>query len=666
MTPPTQATSGTGAGAFEVSAIAASVKRHGPAFAGWLLPFLLVLYLALEQGGYEPVTRGEVGIALWWVILVGAAVGVLPAARVGRTAWIGLGLLAAFALWTGLGIGWSESAERSAAEYGRVAMLLGVFLLAISTQREGAARRTAAAVASATALVAVLALLSRMEPNWLSIENVTEFLPDAGNRLSYPFGYWNGLAHFAAIGLPLVLWMAGAARLTAVRALSAAVIPAMVLTVFLTLSRGGTAAAAVGVIVLLALYPRRLELLSPLLLGTAGGALLISGASQRDAFQDGLMDSTAVSQGAEMLALTLIVCGGVALVQAAVTLGDRYGLGPRVPRPSRRSTGIAAASIVALAVAVAIAAGAPGELSDRWAQFKEPDTAGAGVERLGSASGSNRYQYWESALDANATDPLLGIGPGTFEFWWARNNPLEISTGLFVRDAHSLYFEALAEQGIIGVVLIVGFIGFVLATGCVRSAKRRLAPTPVLAAATAGAAAFATAAAVDWAWELTVLPVSFLLLAAVILGSDTGPLAGRDRTGGDRPGPALRGGLVGLAVVGLIAVAVPFASASALDDSRAEVRTASLDRALADARTAGEVQPYAATPYLQEALVLELAGDLEPAAAAAERATNEEPTNWRPWLVLSRIEAGLGRTEASIAAFREARSLNPRSPLFAE
>lgn len=664
MTPPTQATSGTG-GALDVSSLTASVRRHGPALAGWLLPFMLVLYLALEEGGYDAVTRGEVGIALWWIVLVGAAVGVLPAARIGRAGWIGLGLLAVFALWTGLGIAWSESAERSVAEFGRVAMLLGVFVLALSVQRQGAARRTVAAVASATVVVAILALLSRMEPNWLPVENIAEFLPSTENRLSYPLGYWNGLAQFVAIGLPLVVWTASAARLTVVRALAAAAIPVMVLTAFLTFSRGGAAAALVGLIALLVLYPRRLQLLPPLLLGAAGGALLISGASQRQAFQDGLTDSAAASQGAEMMALALIVCGGVALIQAAIALIDRHGLGPRVPRPSPRNTGIATGAIAAVAIVAALALGAPGELSNRWDQFKESNSAGSGADRLASASGSNRYQYWESAVDANATDPLLGIGPGTFEFWWARDNPLVGTDGLFVRDAHSLYLETLAELGIVGLVLIVGVVGFVLAIGSARAIKRRPGSTPVLAAATAGAAAFATAAAVDWAWELTVLPVSFLLLAAVILGRDTGRHADEDPADTPKPRLALRGGLVALAAGALIVVAIPFAGLSAVDDSRAQAQSAALGPALADARTAVDVQPYAGTPHLQEALVLELGGDLDGAAAAAQRATREEPTNWRPWLVLSRIEAARGDTQASIDAFLEARSLNPRSPLFA-
>ena len=664
MSNPAQAERSTdGVGSIAVTDV---VRRHGPAFAGWLLPFLLVLYLALKEGGYDAAIRGEVGIAVWWIVLVGAVVGALPAARMTRAGWIGLGLLAGFGLWTALGIGWSESAERSVAELGRVATLIGVFALALSVQGREAGRRVVAAIATATGVVAVLALISRMEPTWLPAEDYLEFLPGAANRLAYPIGYWNGLGELVAVGMPLMVWMAAEGRLTAVRALAAAAIPAMSLTIFLTLSRGGIGAAATALLVLIVLHPRRIRLISPLALGAAGSAIVIAAASQRSAFTDGLTDSLASSQGAEMLAMTLVVSGGVALIMAAIALADRYELGPQLPRPSRAATGIASAVLVFFVLLVALVAGAPGEISDRWDQFKQPDTAG-GVDRLSSFNGSSRYQFWQSALDANATDPWTGIGPGTYEFWWARDADQVGAAGLFVRDAHSLYLETLAELGIIGFVLIAGLIGFVLVTGAVRAFRldRSEPSAGILAAATAGALAFAVAAALDWVWELTVLPVCFLLLAAVIVGRDTGPEADRDpglETGRIRIVP--RAILAGLAVAGLIAVAIPYASVSSVDESQAEVRANSLESALADARTATDVQPYAASPYLQQALVYELAGDFDAAAAAAARATEEEPTNWRTWFILSRIETERGDPEAAGAAFDEARSLNPKSQLF--
>jgi O-antigen ligase len=666
MALPTRAT--RAAGGVETDAIVTAVRRHGPAFAGWLLPFLLVLYLALKDGGYDAAIRGEVGIAVWWIVLVGAAVGALPTARINRVGWVGLGLLAGFALWTGLGIGWSESAERSVAELGRVAALLGVFALALSVQGRGAARRTAAAVAAATGVVAVLALVSRMEPTWIPAEDYLAFLPGAANRLAYPLGYWNGLGDLLAIGLPLVVWMAAEGRLTATRAIATAAVPAMSLALFLTLSRGGIGAAVIAILALIALHPRRVRLIVPLLLGAGGSALVIAAATQRTAFRDGLTDSVASTQGAEMLAMTLVVCGGIALIAVAFAIADKHGIGPRLPRPSRLTTGVIAGALALVVVLAALAVGAPGEISDRWQQFKEPNTTG-GVERLSSFTGSNRYQYWQSALDANATDPLKGIGPGTYEFWWARDGDQHAIPGLFVRDAHSLFLETLAELGIIGLLLIGGFVVFVLATGTVRAFRlnRSEPAAALLAAATAGALAFAIAAALDWAWEMTVLPVCFLLLAAAILGRDTGPEDERDSEpvrGRMRFVP--RGVLAAVAVAALIAVAIPYAGVTSVDQSQADVNSRSLESALSEARTASDVQPYAASPYLQQALIYELGGDYDAAARAASNATDEEPTNWRNWFVLSRIEAERGNPKASVDAFEKARSLNPKSLLFSQ
>ena len=39
-------------------------------------------------------------------------------------------------------------------------------------------------------------------------------------------------------------------------------------------------------------------------------------------------------------------------------------------------------------------------------------------------------------------------------------------------------------------------------------------------------------------------------------------------------------------------------------------------------------------------------------------------SGWRLWLVLSRIAAENGRADAAVAAYREARSLNPRGEIF--
>ena len=63
-----------------------------PAIAAWTLAFAVVAYLALSNGGYDTIVRSQVGIAVWWIVLLGALAGVLPM-RFGGAGWVAIGLL---------------------------------------------------------------------------------------------------------------------------------------------------------------------------------------------------------------------------------------------------------------------------------------------------------------------------------------------------------------------------------------------------------------------------------------------------------------------------------------------------------------------------------------------------------------------------------------------
>jgi len=640
-----------------VEAVRSIRVELGPILAGSVLPFVLVLYLALQGGGYDAVIRSEVGVAVWWVLLLGALVGILPVGRVTAAAWAALGLLAAFAAWTALGISWSESSERSVAELARVATYLGVLALAIAAQGRDGLRRTVYSVGTALAVIGALALLSRLHPSWFPANETGEALEFGRSRLNYPVDYWNGLATLLAIGLPLLLAIAVEGRRIATQALATAAVPVMALAAFYTLSRGGAAEMVLVLVAFLVLYPRRLVALPSLLLGTGGGALLILAATQRDALENGpLSTQAALDQGDEMLAMTIVVCAGIALTRAALGLAVRHGVGPRL-RVSRRATTAALAGVAVVAVVGFLAAGGPGELSERWEEFKRPIGAeGGGSERFESASGNGRYQWWQAALDANAADPLIGIGPGTFEYFWAENG----SIPGFIRDAHSLFLGTLAELGVIGLILIAGLVFGVIGFGAWRSFAAEPSARPWFAVATAACVGFAAAAAIDSAWEMGVIPIIFMLLAASLLSHR----ADRDREERARAA-APRVAFCAVALAALVAIAIPLAGTNSVRASQEAAGASRFGPALESAREASEIQPWAATPHLQQALVLELGGDLDAAASAARAATTDEPTNWRTWLVLSRIEAYRGRAGAAVAAYREARSLNPRSPLFA-
>ncbi|HET9163825.1 MAG TPA: O-antigen ligase family protein [Solirubrobacterales bacterium] len=622
----------------------------------WALSFGLVVYLGLKGGGYDPLVHDQVGIAVWWVLLAATFAGALPRRRLSPLAWLALGLLAAFVGWTALSLSWTESVERTSADLARVAGYLGVFALALLSRGSRGARRTVAAVGAGIAVVAIVGLLSRLHPSWFPEgEQTARFLPSTRERLAYPLNYWNALAALVAIGLPLILQQATEARAVVLRSVAAAAIPAMALTAFLTLSRGGIAAAAIALAVYLVLAPDRLPKLLTVAVSGAGAAILIAAADQRDALREGLLTSTARAQGSEMLAIVAVVCIGVALGEAALSLWIGEKRRPAWTVPSRRTSATVASGAAAALAIMLIVAGAPGRVSNAWSDFKGDGSPGQGTARLNSVSGEGRYQYWRSAVEESRTRPLTGTGSGTFEFWWDRNGNRPGT----IRDTHSLYMQTLGELGLVGLALLAGFLLSVVIGGgraTVRAVRSRRGQ---LAAAAAGCVAFCVTASFDWMWQIPVLPVATLLLAAVLVSA--GPGAGRRRVSLAWP---LRVPLAGVALVAIVAIAIPLASATALRQSEADARSGDLPAALGAARTAQRIQPGAASPRLQQALVLEEQGDLRAASLAARAATEREPTNWRTWMVRSRIEAERGLAGPAVRCYRKARSLNPRYSLF--
>jgi cytochrome c-type biogenesis protein CcmH/NrfG len=192
------------------------------------------------------------------------------------------------------------------------------------------------------------------------------------------------------------------------------------------------------------------------------------------------------------------------------------------------------------------------------------------------------------------------------------------------------------------------------------STRKRLAAPAQLTttAALAALSGFALAAALDWVWELPVIAVAAMLLAAVAF------CAGRPPLEPDRA-PNGRGWIMGaLALIPIALLTLVLAGASALEQSRADARAGKVDSALGRALEAHAVNGSGATPLIQSALLREERGDIVTAVADARAAARREPMNWRTWLVLSRLEARSGRAQASVRAYRRARTLNPNHPLF--
>jgi hypothetical protein len=158
----------------------------------------------------------------------------------------------------------------------------------------------------------------------------------------------------------------------------------------------------------------------------------------------------------------------------------------------------------------------------------------------GHPTGNIRWSYWRVALsDEYGRHPLLGSGAGTFGRYWAEHK----TTRLGALDAHSLYVESLAELGLVGLALVLVFVGSVA-----RTAVRHASGPATVAAA--GFAAFAVHAGVDWDWELPVVTLTGVILAGVVLAdadrvTRSKPLSARTQL-------ALAAGATAFAVLALV------------------------------------------------------------------------------------------------------------------
>lgn len=640
------------------------------------LPLLLgagVLALALDGGGYGATTRNSLAVGIWWALALTIALVIWPLTRPPRAAIAAGGLLAGFTAWAALSIAWSDSAEKAFTEFDRASLYLGVFLLVVVAAARGSARRWSDGLAIGIVATSLLALASRLFPHLVGGDDVFRFIPGAESRLSYPVDYWNGLAIFVALGFPLVLRVATYARTYVARGLGVASIPAMAGVIYLTSSRGGAAAALVGTLVFLALSGRRLAALGALACASAGAALVVGVLHARPTLVDGPLGSAAaISQGKSAAPLIVLAC---ALTGIAYALGSRYLRRPRIALGAKVKLGLALACVAA--VAAGVVAADPVKRFDTFKAVPSKQAAPKGSytqAHLLSGGGSGRWQFWQAAVDEFQTRPLTGRGAGSYEAWWTRH----ASFSYFVRDAHSLYVETLGELGLVGFALLILFLGVGVAAAASRLRGAGPAERASIAALTGVLAAYALGAGIDWVWELTVVSVVGIAALALLVGPATMAAPRRARTApdtaenGHRRGAhratwrALPRAAIVVVALGLIGCqVVPLLSQANIRQSQQAAAKGDGAAALSNALQAKSIQPWAASPYLQIALVQEQSGNLAAARRAIGTAIEKDGSDWRLFLVSARVEVKAGRIAEARRSLRRAERLNPRSPLFA-
>jgi tetratricopeptide (TPR) repeat protein len=375
----------------------------------------------------------------------------------------------------------------------------------------------------------------------------------------------------------------------------------------------------------------------------------------------------AAGQGHVAFPLVLGACAATALVAFLVFRFVAAPLERRTARVGRVGRAVAAGFVVVL-VAAGVAAAHPVRLFE---QFKEPPADPLNAlshqsqnpvrEHLLSAGSSGRWQQWASAVDEFETAPGLGKGAGSYEAWWAQHGTL----GGFVKDAHSLYLESLGELGIVGFLLIVAAFVAGLVVGARRVLRRAGEERIALAAVWAGFLAYAVAAGIDWMWELTVVSVVGIALLGLLTSG---------ATAADAPARPLRArwdiaARVALAAVGvfaILAVAISLLSNRELQASQNAAARGDVATAFERADNARKIEPWAASPYQQLALVAEEAGEYADAEHWIRKAIRRAPDDWRAWFLLTRFRAESGQITAALLTLKHTRDLNPRSELLSK
>ncbi len=639
-------------------------RETSQALSTWVLTLAVVLFLALNGGGYWIATYAPVGIVVWWIVAVCAAWGLLPVIRPNRSARTSILLFAGFTAWTALGITWSISGGRSFEDLALVSCYLGILVLAVQVhrEREEALRRTVTAVATAILIVAVIAIASRLWPHLFSgsqsASATSHQLPGSSARLAWPIGYWNALAALMAIGLPLLLGLATSARARWARSAAAAAVPVLALCAALTQSRGALLEAAVGVVVFIALAPQRVTKLITCAVAGCGSVLLVAYGLHQHAIKYNLSGSH--SHQAWMVALaTVVICGCVGLAQAgADRVMARITL-PRLLSPTLRQARVALAAGVVLVIIVGLAGHGPAHISHAWDSFKSP-SGGNTANHFAASGGEGRYQFWTAGIDSAKAHPFTGSGPGTFQLDWLPR----ATTPAYTTNAHSLYVETYTELGLVGFLLLSAFLATALVV-LIRQAIRSQAGDRVRAAAATGAlTAFLMGAAIDWLWQLPAVVAVVLLLvgAGVAPRRDVAHQTadGRPARSGMRARWRVSALLVLVSLACVFAAAYPLAAAHEVSSSSNALGAGDTAAAISDARNAVSVESGSAAAQLQLAESLAQAGRYRAAAVAARAATLDEPQGWSNWYELGQLYAALGREPAAKAAYMRARSLNPQ------
>jgi O-antigen ligase len=494
-------------------------------------------------------------------------------------------------------------------------------------------------------VVAVTAVSSYALATRLIPDHFGAYDPVATYRLSEPVGYWNGLGVFIVMGILLAFGVAAdRGSQFAPRAIAAAALVLLPVTLFFTYSRGSWIALGLGAGIAVIASPHRLRLLAVAPWVAVLPAVAIAVAAHSKALTHQNAPPGAIEHQGHRLYLILLVFAALGALATVilVRLEHRIHL---APRDSRIVGALLLAAVVCGAVAIVVRAGGPIEFVQHgYDSFSAaaPSTEKTDLnERLLSLNGNGRAQLWRVALNAARGHWLGGTGAGSFARQWEHSPTANFS----VRDAHGLYVETISELGVIGLLLLVGALMVPVVAGV---AARRKAGVPAVLGAYG---AFVFHNGIDWDWELSGVALSGLLVGSLLL------VARREGTERHIGVPVRTAGLVAVAAAALLALVSAIGNGALARAQTANERER-YTSAESDATLARRWMPWSTEPLLALGEAQLGRGDVSGAAGSFRKAISIDRRDWQAWLDLAAVTHGAARKHAVGVA----RGLYPTSP----
>lgn len=581
--------------------------------------------LAALGGGIRPIDWIPYALLVSMAV---ACLAVLVDLTLTRLAAIALGGLVGLAGWQAASAAWSPFPSAARDE----ALLTLAYALAVAAAALGvrSQRGRIAATALVAAVATVLAVGTAIR---LGLSGDPEGLFFGGGRLGSPIDYPNAQAAAFLVGFwPAMVLAAVRALPVIARGVAAGGAASMVAGWLMTQSRGASIAFAASALVVFGLSSARLRLLPPFLLASVPALLSYRALTEPFRAEDEAAAEAIQSAGHRALA----IAAAVAVAGCLYALVDRrLELGRRGRTAATTLVGAAvAAALVLGAVELGQRTGDPAAfVSEQWDAWRRPP------ERVGSSYlltvGSNRYDVWRVALEEGREHPVAGLGARGFVSAYL----VEGRTGDTPHRAHSVWLDALAETGVVGLALLL-----IALVPPVVAAFRR-ARTELVAVGALGTTAYwVVHASGDWIWTVPAVTLPFAaLLGTTVAAPDRPPAATRIALG-----PIVAAGVLLLAAVSL---APPWLAAR-LTTSAAGT---SPDAAEARLRWAERLDPLAVDPLVMRARL----ASPEAAPALFEEAVAREPRSAPLHYLAGRAYLRVDRTEEALAHLVTANRLAP-------